>query len=301
MYELFFDLIIAAVIGLVPVLVVAAWKRGKLYAWHLLPVAIWCVVFYGSFIEPRSLVVKDYALDVSSYATQHADAAVPRTLLVAVISDLHMGTYRHAEWLAKVVATVNARHPDVVLIAGDLASNDIGIREFAPLAGLKPRYGTFAVLGNWDYRAGAVEVRKALGSQGVKLLVNRSVRLADDVAVRIVGLDDLEFGKTDWDKALSEVTPGEMPLILVHNPDVVMKAEVLGLPLVIAGHTHGGQIRLPFIGPVVRLPDQIGNRFDRGLLKYGPVNLFITPGVGESGPRARLLQPPEVSMLRLTY
>ena len=91
-----------------------------------------------------------------------------------------------------------------------------------------------------------------------------------------------------------------MPVILVsHNADIVGRAEKLGIDLVLAGHTHGGQVRLPFFGAVPKIPHRLGNHYDRGLFQFGETKLFITSGLGETGPRARLLVPPEVALLEI--
>ena len=300
MPSLAYDLIIAAIVGGIPTYFAYTWKHRKpVTPLHLALGAVLVVVAYGSFVEPRMLVVVDYAADI---APATAAPAEKHTMTIAVISDMHLGTYRHAEWITRVVAAANARHPDMVLLAGDLASEEAGIAGFKPLADLESRYGTFAVLGNWDYRVGAVTVRRAIESQKVEVLTNESVLLGPpDAPLRLAGLDDLKYGKPDWDAALAEAKAGEPVVMLAHNPDAAYQAEVRGVPMVIAGHTHGGQIRLPFIGAVPPLPTKLGHDFDRGVLHMGPVTLFITPGVGESGPRARFLQPPEVSILHLTY
>ncbi len=297
MYELVFDLIIALVVGVVPVWFVLSRKKG----WgplHILVAIAWVVVVYGSFIEPRFLVVKKYSVDVRPLGAP----ASTRTLDLVVISDTHLGKYRHIEWMREVVDKVNALHPDAVLLAGDLATTIAGVDGFAPLRDIQSRFGVYAALGNWDYRAGAVDVRKALGSYGVKTLVNRSVPLEKDGQMfRLIGVDDIQYGKPDWNAALADVASGDIPILLVHNPDAVHEAEVHGIPLVIAGHTHGGQIRFPYLGPVPKIPTKLGNHFDRGAFAVGTVNLFITPGIGESGPRARFLQPPEISFLHVIY
>lgn len=302
MYELVFDAIIATVMAAVPLYWVLSWRRrravpggGPDVLGALLTLA-WLVVGYGSFIEPRLLVTREYDLPLAQSQEQ------TRVITVAVISDLHLGTYRHEEWVARVVDEVNAAKPDIVLLAGDLASNAVGTKEFGPLAGLKPRYGSFAALGNWDYLAGAVDVRKAIEATGVEVLTNESVGI--DVRgreLRVAGLDDVRYGKPDWDAALAEVPPDAFTILLVHNPDAAPVAEVRGVPLVVAGHTHAGQIRLPLIGPVPALPTKLGKHFDQGTFAFGPTRLFITPGVGESGPRARLFAPPEVSVLQITF
>jgi predicted MPP superfamily phosphohydrolase len=264
---------------------------------QLVAVGVWALVVYGSFIEPRLLVTREYAIDL-----RHGGPGFGKQLDLAVISDLHLGKYRHAEWLARVVRAVNARHPDAVLIAGDLASAAAAERSFAPLADLESRYGTYAVLGNWDYRVGAVGVRRAVEGHKVEVLTDESVALGTaDAPVSVIGLDDLTYGTPDWDKAFAGVPADRPYIVLSHEPDAAPQAELRGADLTIAGHTHGGQIRLPLIGPVPSIPTGIGQGFDRGLFAVGPSQLFITPGVGESWARARLLQRPEISLLHITY
>ncbi|HSD12490.1 MAG TPA: metallophosphoesterase, partial [Patescibacteria group bacterium] len=129
-----------------------------------------------------------------------------------------------------------------------------------------------------------------------------SVPIAVDGAeIRLAGLDDVRYGHPDIDAALSGIAPGTPTILIVHNPDAASLAEARGVDLVLAGHTHGGQIRLPLLGPVPHMPITIGQQFDKGLFFYGPSRLFITSGVGESGPRARLFDPPEISLLRVTF
>lgn len=296
---LVFDSLIALVVGAVPVYFAVAVRRqreGKGTGPGLLGAVgalAWIVVVYGSFIEPRMLEVRRYDVNIGSGG---------RTLTVALISDTHLGQYRHEEWLRTVVDRVDALAPDLVLIAGDVVSNTVGIGELKPLHELKSRYGSYAVLGNWDYQAGAVDARKAIEAQGVEVLTNESVPIAADGGdVRLAGLDDLRYGQPDIDAALSEVPAGTPTILLVHNPDAAPLAESRGVDLVLAGHTHAGQVRLPLIGPVPKMPIHIGQQFDKGLFYFGPTRLFITPGVGESGTRARLFNPPEISFLRITY
>jgi len=90
-------------------------------------------------------------------------------------------------------------------------------------------------------------------------------------------------------------------ILLVHNPDATPLAETRGIDLVLAGHTHAGQIRLPYIGAVPHLPITIGQQFDKGYFPFGQTRLFITPGVGESTARARFFDPPEISLVTLTF
>lgn len=296
---LIFDGIIAAVVGSVPVYFAVALKRqrerrgngpGLLGAVAALA---WVVVTYGSFIEPRMLTVREYEAVMGDGG---------RSFTVALISDTHIGQYRHGEWLEKVVARVNALGPDVVAIAGDVASTPKGIEELGALGKITSRLGAYAVLGNWDYRAGAVDARRKIESYGVEVLTNESAAL--DLAggrVRLAGLDDMRYGRPDLDEALRGAEDADLTVLLVHNPDAAPLAESRDVDLVLAGHTHAGQVRLPGIGPVPELPTRLGRHYDRGFFPIGPTTLFITPGVGESGTRARLFNPPEISLIRITF
>lgn len=292
-----FDAIIALVIAGIPLFIFWRWRTkrkplGPLYA--ALAVA-WSIVFYGSFIEPRMLVVREYPIDLGKGGGE---------LNIALISDTHLGPYKGAAWAEKLAKRIDALDPDVVVIVGDLASTLSGTRMFGPFKELAMNHRVYAVLGNWDYRAGAVDVRRAIESAGVEVLTNESVLIEDNNfrKIRLIGLDDLQFGSPDWDKAMAGVEPGAIKLLAVHEPDAVSKAEAEGIDLVMSGHTHGGQIRLPFIGPM--LPpfiemSSLGRKYDKGLFPWGKTQLFITSGVGESGPRARLFDPPEISLLKI--
>jgi len=257
--------------------------------------ALWLTVAYGSFIEPRRLVVKDYAVALGDTGGE---------LKIVVISDTHIGVFKHREWLEKIVRRVNALEPDLVVLDGDLVVNTAGLDALEPLRGLTSRLGSYAALGNFEYRVGAVDARRRIESFGVEVLTNESVPVRDAGGrrtVRLIGLDDYWYGDPDWEQALSEVRPNDLKILVGHNPDFAPKAETSGIDLLISGHTHGGQIRLPLIGPLTRLPIVIGQRFDRGLFDFGPLRLFVSPGAGESGARARLFCPPEISVLDVAF
>lgn len=287
-----FDAIIAAIALSFPLYLLRARKRGGNPALAAALFIVWAVVLYGSFIAPRLLATRSYAITL--------DPAGERSLRIAVISDTHLGPYKKEAWLARVVAETNRSAPDLVILAGDLVSSEEGMTMFGPLADLRPRFGTYAVLGNWDYAVGAVDVRKAIESTGVEVLTNEHVILpVQGRPVILAGLDDLRHGKPDWDAALAGAPAEAAIIVAAHNPDLASEAEVRQVDLLIAGHTHCGQIRLPLIGPVPPLPTRLGRHFDCGLFPIGPLRLFITPGVGESGPRSRLFQRSEISILEM--
>lgn len=240
-------------------------------------------------------------------------------LRVALVSDFHLGPYKQRGFATKVVKKIMALKPDIILIAGDFLAEDKKYVSFLePLKNLSAPLGVYAVLGNHDYddtitllseegKARSKAVTETLEVAGVEALINEGKILKHDGHEFIlIGTDDIWTGYADIQKAFKSEgavalqTQHPLPSILLsHNADIVERAEKLGVNLVLAGHTHGGQIRLPFLGSVPKIPHALGNKYDRGLFDFGETQLFITSGLAETGPRARLLVPPEVALLEI--
>ncbi|MBI4133406.1 hypothetical protein HY478_02215 [Candidatus Uhrbacteria bacterium] len=123
----------------------------------------------------------------------------------------------------------------------------------------------------------------------------------DGAKLAIVGADDLWFGDTDLEAATAGI-PEDVPrILLAHNPDIVYALGDQKFDGILAGHTHGGQIRLPWIGAVPSIPTVLGRAYDRGVFDWRGMPLLITQGIGETGPRARLLAPPEVMIIDVSF
>ncbi len=237
-------------------------------------------------------------------------------LKIAVVSDLHLGPYKGAEYTSRVVTEINALNPDILFMPGDfIYSRESQADGLAPFKELNPGIISLATLGNHDYGisrniAGKVDgsltksayVRNRLQEAGVKVLSNESLLLFEgDGQIRITGLEDLwgYTGQFADDLFADSETP---TIILEHNPDIILDPRVKTADLVVSGHTHGGQVRLPIIGAIAPLPTKLGRDFDRGLFSYADSSqLFITRGAGEMGPRARLFNRPEIAMLNVSY
>ena len=209
--------------------------------------------------------------------------------------------------IARIVGQTNALRPDIVLLAGDYVTGRlvqlgrIGPAEAtAPFAGLRARWGTFAVLGNHDMeRPGLAEaVAAGLQAAGVTVLRNRAARAGP---LWVAGADDNEHGTTGVTAAMAGVPPGAPLLYLVHNPDNLVDAPAhVGLTL--AGHSHGGQVRLPLVGALV-LPIQRRDWARGHIVWRGPDGLarhmIVSSGLGASGAPVRLGVPPEIVLVRL--
>jgi predicted MPP superfamily phosphohydrolase len=197
----------------------------------------------------------------------------------------------------------NRLKPDAVLIAGDfisekrLATAHYPFREgVAPLADLRSRFGTFAVLGNHDHWAGAMVARAALRDAGVHLLDNAAARAGPLV---IGGLDDAFTGHADLDATLRAMARlGGEPVLLSHSPDPFPRVPA-SVPLMLAGHTHCGQIRLPLVGAISYM-SEFGDRYACGVVREAGKTLVVSAGLGTSILPLRLGAIPDVLLITLT-
>ncbi len=225
------------------------------------------------------------------------------------VSDLHLGRFLGREELARHVARINGLAPDLVCITGDLVDRAATCAEAFPvLAGLRARHGVVVTLGNHDFAAGADAVTEAL-RRLTPFTVLRNARIdveRDGVRLAIVGLDDL--GR-DWARGvlehpalppLARAVPSDTPLVVLsHRPDCFEQAQTLGAALVLAGHTHGGQIGIPIGSGRVRNPAEVITRYDRGVHRVGAATLIVSNGLGFTGQPVRLFTPREIGCLEL--
>ena len=220
-------------------------------------------------------------------------------LRIALIADLHVGSpYVDLASIRTLVARTNDQHPDLVLLLGDYANDVLGgepvpVASYAPLLGeLEAPLGVFAVLGNHDWWSRAGGIREAIGAEGIPVLENTSRLLwAPGGGFWLVGVGDsttLHAGMAGAIRALPQ--DGLPVLAMTHNPEVFddMPSRVA---LLVAGHNHGGQVALPWIGSPLLLS------YPRGVYEARGQSLVVTSGVGTSFLPLRLGVPPEVMIL----
>jgi uncharacterized protein len=256
------------------------------------------VVVWSVLIEPARLVRHDVEI-----ASAHWPAgAAP--IRLAVIADIHAGSPHIDETkLDRLVAMTNEARPDAVFLVGDyVIKHVIGGRFMPPetlaakLAGLRSRYGTFAVLGNHDWWYDGERVRRALQSVGISVLENASARIDRGTdSVYVAGLADAWTRQQDFARAFGAVPEGAPLLAMVHEPDVFPWLPPR-VAVTFAGHTHGGQVRLPLFGPPI-VPSEYGQRFAAGHVVEDRRDLFVTTGVGTSIIPVRFGVPPEVAIV----
>jgi predicted MPP superfamily phosphohydrolase len=256
---------------------------------------------WGFWLEPASLTVVEERISVGSSAQG--------SLRIAVLADLHVGSpFNGIEKLREIVDRTNAARPDVVCILGDLVIQGVtGGRFVAPedtaaeLRRLRAGAGSVAVLGNHDGWLNHDRVRDALEHNGIRVLEEKAAKLSTPAGpVWIAGISDLWTGRHDVAAALTAVSDDGAPVVLMtHNPDVfpLVPDRVV---LTLAGHTHGGQVRLPLVGrPIV--PSRFGERFAAGHVIENGRHLFVATGLGTSIVPVRFGVPPAITMLTVVF
>ena len=232
-----------------------------------------------------------------------------RPVTLALLTDTHLsGPDNSPERMARIVAQINALRPDIILLGGDYIGDAKGGRIYdarasiAPFAALRAPLGVVAVLGNHDSRSrknrraiSAADWRTAFTALGITLLEDGAVRRGP---LAIGGLRDVYTRRIDIPGTLAAMARvGGAPVILSHGPDV-FPALPDAPSLTLVGHTHCGQVALPFAG-IVYVPSRYGTRYACGRYRLGARQMIVAGGVGTSGLPIRLLAPPDIWLITI--
>ena len=217
------------------------------------------------------------------------------------ISDIHGGSPLYRASVRERLAAAEGMAVDLVVFTGDLASQTDAVEDAASALGeLEARDGIVAVLGNHDYWMGEEVVSEALAAVGVRVLRNAHMVVeSGGERLYLVGVEDCCYvGRDDLPGALRGVPEGAPVVIATHSPDIVFKPLAARASVILSGHTHGGQVVFPWIGPLY-VPTKLGRRRMSGLLSVGGTVLYVNRGLGEISPPMRLNCPPEIALLTL--
>lgn len=268
---------------------------------------IWLLV--GLAALPLAAAAFMYSNALSNPVIRYATVEMPDwpngspSLRVALLSDIHVvGPDMPPSRLSRIVRQLNALNADVILLAGDYVSDKrsatrtySGAEGLASLSNLRARRGVYAVLGNHDHWRDAGEVSRALRKANIRILDNEAVTIG---GMRLGGVDDEYTGNADLKRTIAAMrsAPGSK-VLLTHSPDVGPGTPE-DVTLILAGHTHCGQIRLPIFGAISYV-SKYGDRFGCGLITEGARRVVVTAGIGTSVLPFRLGAPSDVWVLTL--
>ena len=267
---------------------------------------------YSVAIEPR------FRLSLPRWTVEHASwPAAMAPLRVAVLTDIHaVEPWMPSSRIGNIVDVANALEPDLIVLLGDYVASVhkfrtglVPIGEWTkPLGRLRAPLGVYAILGNHDWWDDVRGVRSGLHDAGIPVLENKAVKInRQGWRFWLAGLGDqlakplgrFRFrGADDLDGTLRQTMGDTDPVILMaHEPDIFVRVPPR-VTLTLAGHTHGGQVWLPFAGRPV-IPSRHGNRFAYGHIVEGGRNMIVSAGLGVTGLPVRFMVPPEVALVTL--
>ena len=227
---------------------------------------------------------------------------------IALLSDFHYDPIFSVHPIRSSIDTVNTLRPDLIALTGDFVTAPAigevseGAAAAEPCANVRARLkapcGLWAVLGNHDLACDRKRVSSALTSKGIQILTNQSVPIEKDgERFWLSGLDDIMEGAPNLESALHGIPSNAATVLLAHEPDFADNVAGYPVDLQLSGHTHGGQVRFPFVPPLF-LPD-FGRKYILGLYHIQNLTLYTTAGIGTVRLAVRFNCPPEITLITL--
>lgn len=251
-------------------------------------------LFYARQVEPRWLEVVPVTLTLPRMAPEFDGYRVVQT------GDIHLEDWTKPRRLNRIVERVNDQSADLIAITGDFLSYSVDPgtpRRLAEALGkLKARDGVVAVMGNHDYLTDVETVRRCLLEAGITELHNdvRTLRRGD-ATLHFSGIDDVMEGRSRLDLVLEKLPEEGAAVLLAHEPDFADVSAATGrFDLQLSGHSHGGQVRLPLLGPLYLPP--FSQRYTAGLYEVGSMLQYTNRGLGFVDARLRFLCRPEITV-----
>jgi uncharacterized protein len=278
-----------------------AWKKRIRIAIGIVAVLVLACLVWGFFIEPNRLVVHQETIQIENWPKDLSG------LRIALIADIHTGGFFiDDQKLQQIVRLTNEQNPDLIVLLGDYMSpNSWHSRRVEPevtaaaMKGLRAPLGVYCVLGNHDWWYNGGKVRRAFEANGIPVLDDEITQLKwRGASFWLVGLADFWTRPQHVDETIAKVPTGASIIAITHNPDVFPRLPQ-GVPLLLAAHTHGGQVRFPLLGtPIV--PSRNGRKYTAGHVFENGHHMFVTTGIGTSILPVRFRVPPEIVILTIS-
>lgn len=260
-----------------------------------------CVYGYARFIEPNLLNV--HYENISNKLISENSGEIK----ILQFSDTHLSDYFDTNDLQRIVNKINNENPDIVIFSGDLIdhyknySYEGDITQISDILGrIKAPLGKYSVYGNHDYGGGAEKAySEIMKKSGFITLVNNAVKL-EKYNINIMGLDDSIFGNIGKEELYNNIDGSYYNIVISHEPDVVDSMLEYDIDLFLSGHSHGGQVNIPFFSSAIYPP--LGEKYTRGLYEfenYRETKLYVNIGIGTSQIPFRFMSLPEISVFIL--
>jgi hypothetical protein len=258
-------------------------------------VAVSAASAYAHLIEPNN------------YRVSQTDIFIPdlpesfEGFRIAHLTDIHHSRIVHLSEIQRVVRLTTETRPDLIALTGDYTTSYRRYIEpcAETLAKLEAPYGVWAVLGNHDHYTDPELTRRALKRNHLSVLDNANTTLRrGSETLQLAGIDDWSWGASDLRRAVYGLERKRVSILLSHQPGVFDFGETRGMSLILSGHTHGGQVNLPFLGAPARFADK-NMKYVRGLFRRRNTHLYVSSGTGVIGLPLRFGARPEIALLRL--
>ncbi len=263
-----------------------------------------CVVTYGAglLVGAYGVLVRRRQFDVRQIDVRVRD--LPKEFegfTIAHLSDLHIGTLTPKSWGERWAHAATLQNPDIAVVTGDMVTSGVDFhQDIASVVGsLGSKLGVFVSMGNHDYFGDGEPLISLLREAGASVLRNEGVVLERGGArIFLAAIDDTWTRRDDMDKALRDRPEGIVTVLLAHDPDRWPDAVARNVALTLSGHTHGGQVAVPFLSERFSL-SHLSHTHNLGIYEQGASKLYVHPGLGTTGPPIRLGVAPSVVILKL--
>jgi predicted MPP superfamily phosphohydrolase len=250
---------------------------------------------YATLIEPYNYLVSQTDVYLKNLPERFENYRITQ------LTDVHHSRILGIEEVIRVVQLAQQTRPDILVLTGDYSTSYRRYIEpcAEALGSLSAPDGVWAVLGNHDHYTDSELTTRALERQRIVVLNNKntSLRRGSDV-LQLSGIDDWTWNATDWTKAFAGINKKTPTILLSHQPSVLEFEQTQNVSLILSGHTHGGQIKIPWLGTPAKFATK-DLRFAQGLFRHHDVQLYVSSGTGVIGLPIRFGVRPEIAVLRL--
>jgi len=276
------------------------WKKRLRISLAFILLLIIGLAVWSFFVEPNRLVVHQETIQINNWPKELSG------LRIAMIADIHTGgPFINDKKLRQIVERTNQLNPDLIVLLGDYMSpnswHSHRVEPEVTAAALKDLHaplGVYSVLGNHDWWYNGGKVRRAFEQNGIPVLEDELAEIKwRNTSFWLVGLADLWTRPQHINETIAKVPQGSTVIALTHNPDMFPRVPQT-VPLLLAAHTHGGQVNIPLIGtPIV--PSDFGTKYTAGHVFENGHHMFVTTGIGTSILPIRFRVPPEIVLLTI--